>query len=147
MIDRPLIYLDECVDPRVSALLGARDLRAVTVAEAGMKGAPDDEQLRHAASIGAAILTHNRRDFVRIHRDWQRRGIAHGGILIMPAADSERLALRTTMLVQWCQEAGSLQSRLVTWGELQYLLTQGLRPAGYTDSEVRNVLGQRQPRG
>ena len=43
----------------------------------------DDDQLRHATDASRLILTHNQRDFARIHREWMRAGAPHGGICIM----------------------------------------------------------------
>jgi hypothetical protein len=44
------------------------------------RGEPDTEVLYRAATLGRILLTHNRRDFVRIHRG----GTTHAGILTVP---------------------------------------------------------------
>lgn len=51
----------------------------LTVAEAGNAGQriPDDAVLAYATQIERAVLTINRRDFVRLHQ----QGIAHAGIV------------------------------------------------------------------
>ena len=41
-------------------------------------GVPDEEVLRYAAENGRAVLTHNRQDFIRLHR--QNPG--HAGIIV-----------------------------------------------------------------
>ncbi len=61
-----------------------RELRSLghdvlTVAEARNAGQriPDDAVLAYATQVGRAVLTINRRDFVRLHR----QGISHAGII------------------------------------------------------------------
>jgi hypothetical protein len=41
-------------------------------------GIPDDEVLRFATEIGRAVLTHNRQDFIRLHR----QNADHAGIIV-----------------------------------------------------------------
>ncbi len=51
----------------------------ITVQEAGLggKGVADANVLAYAAAAGRALLTFNRRDFIRLHRD----SPVHAGIL------------------------------------------------------------------
>ena len=57
------VYLDEDVDVLIANLLRSRGFNATTTVQAGQRGKSDAEQLEFAASLGAAILTHNRTDF------------------------------------------------------------------------------------
>ncbi len=41
-------------------------------------GVPDEEVLRYAAENGRAVLTHNRQDFIRLHR----QNPEHAGIIV-----------------------------------------------------------------
>lgn len=41
-------------------------------------GIPDDEVLRFATENGRAVLTHNRQDFIRLHRE----SADHAGIIV-----------------------------------------------------------------
>lgn len=41
-------------------------------------GIPDDEVLRFATANGRAVLTHNRQDFIRLHRETSD----HAGIIV-----------------------------------------------------------------
>jgi len=41
-------------------------------------GIPDEEVLRFAAENGRAVLTHNRQDFIRLHRE----SSGHAGIIV-----------------------------------------------------------------
>lgn len=125
------LYLDECIDLGVGTLLLARGYSVSSAAAAGMLRATDDEQLRYAAGSGLVILTHNRRDFRRLHREWLQQGKAHAGILIMPFAEPLRSAVRTAMLLDWLLASGDPAARIATWGKLQFQITQGLRLDGF----------------
>jgi hypothetical protein len=78
------IYADE--DSGIAALaeaataIGIDWLRA---ADAGMSGAADGEQLAFATARGRAIVTANRRDFMRLHTEWMEAGRHHAGILVI----------------------------------------------------------------
>jgi len=55
----------------------------------------------------------------------------------------DRLELRAAMMLDWITtESAEYQSRLFLWNDLQLQLTHGLQLAGYTASEVKQVLGQ-----
>lgn len=75
------LYFDEDVSVVVAAILRARGFEVVTTRESGV-GLPDAEQLAFAARAGRALLTHNRSDFERLHREWLETGRAHAGIII-----------------------------------------------------------------
>ena len=66
-----MIYLDECVDARLALLLTSRGHPATTAVDERMLAASDLAHLEHAAARGWPLITHNRRDFQRLHRDWQ----------------------------------------------------------------------------
>ncbi len=52
----------------------------LTTRDAGKsnEGIPDDEVLRFATENGRAVITHNRRDFIRLHR----QSPYHAGIIV-----------------------------------------------------------------
>jgi hypothetical protein len=77
-------YLDEDLahGARLKAIRAA-SIDVVSAREAGMLRRSDDDQLRYATDASRLILTHNQRDFARIHREWIRDGGHHGGICIM----------------------------------------------------------------
>jgi predicted nuclease of predicted toxin-antitoxin system len=76
------LLLDEDVSVVVAAVLRARGFDALTARDAGRLGRSDAEQLTAAAEAGRILLTHNRVDFERLHRDWLTVGKTHQGILI-----------------------------------------------------------------
>lgn len=78
------VYLDEDFSDgaRVSALrLVAID--ALSAPAARMLRKSDEEQLRFSTDERRLLLTHNGRDFARIHGEWMRKGEHHGGICIV----------------------------------------------------------------
>jgi hypothetical protein len=140
--DDATTYLDECMDTRVAEILRRRRRLAFVARDVAMQGTVDEGQLQYAASRDLVLLSHNRRDFQRLHRRYVERGMEHGGILIVPVGDAERVTVRAAMLLDWLMITGGRRSRLATWGHLQFQLTQGLRMAGYTDADHRLALGQ-----
>ena len=63
---------------------------ARTARDLQLERAQDDQQLLVAAQNGWTLVTHNRKDFILLHRAWQRWSSAwqvsahHAGILIVP---------------------------------------------------------------
>lgn len=76
------LFLDEDVPILIADLLRARGYTAVTTVEAGRRGRSDPEQLAYAASMGYALLTHNRGDFEELARAYLAEGRDHYGIII-----------------------------------------------------------------
>ena len=76
------IYLDEDVHLVIAELTAARGFRTVTARGASQLGKPDAEQLVYAVDRGLCIVTHNRRDFQELHRQYTAEGRAHAGIII-----------------------------------------------------------------
>lgn len=64
------LYADEQFPYVATARLRALGHDVLTVQEAGKgnQGIPDDEVLQFATSLDRAVLTLNRRDFVKLHR-------------------------------------------------------------------------------
>jgi hypothetical protein len=61
------------------------------VQEAGRQGIDDASQLAHATADSRAVVTHNRRDYFRLHRQVR----PHGGIVVCTRdADNAALADR-----------------------------------------------------
>ena len=76
------IYLDEDVSAAVARALPRRGMVASTTLDHGKQEFDDPEQLRFAASIGAALLTHNVSDFPRLHTEFLSRGESNAGIIV-----------------------------------------------------------------
>jgi hypothetical protein len=84
--------LDHNVSARLRHLLRAAGHDVADAREQGLTRAPDDAVLLEAAEAGRLLVTHNRADFLLLHRAWRRWSAAwavmppptHAGILILP---------------------------------------------------------------
>jgi predicted nuclease of predicted toxin-antitoxin system len=86
-------YLDEDVDIALSDFLHAQGHDVETTLGAGKRGAEDDAQLEYAAKQNAILITHNRRHFRRLHKDWIESNKYHAGIILtrhLPLNELER---------------------------------------------------------
>jgi predicted nuclease of predicted toxin-antitoxin system len=72
-----LLYADEDFPLPVVERLRRLGHDIVMVQEDGRAAAPDPDVLARAHALGRALLTHNRRDYERLHR----QGVAHSGLL------------------------------------------------------------------
>jgi hypothetical protein len=143
----PPVYLDECVHPRLAVILVQRGFRATSALHHRTLQLDDESQLDFATSLSAVLLTHDYRDFLRLHREYEIRGKAHAGIIILPRrSEMDLQELRASMMLDWLGTLEEIRNRFFRWGSLQQLLLGGYRVAGYREGEVRYVLGQR-PRG
>lgn len=141
--ERPPVYADEDLDRPLTRALRDRGLDLLTTAEAGRRRAPDDQQIEHAARLGCVLLTHNGRDFRRLHNAWMAEGRSHAGIIVLPqTGPTARRALRATMLLDWLLDQGGPVGQFAVWGDLQSRLQRGLRVEGYTTRDVQVALGQ-----
>jgi predicted nuclease of predicted toxin-antitoxin system len=68
---------------------------------------PDDEVLNFATTNGRAVITHNRQDFIRLHRHRQD----HAGIIVC-TADADFSALANRIHTQ-LQHMDSLHSQII----------------------------------
>ena len=94
------LYLDEDVNINLAVRLGRYGYNVVTTLEVGNLGNPDEKQLEYAANNGRVILTHNRRDFRRLHRDWIRRAQHHCGVIVSVHINLEELERRMLNLLR-----------------------------------------------
>ena len=72
-----LLYADEDFSHHVVEELRRLGHDVLTVQEDGRRGTPDPGVLARARVLGRVVLTHNRRDFERLHR----QGVSHRGIV------------------------------------------------------------------
>jgi hypothetical protein len=66
--------------------------------EAGRRGSPDPSQLEFATEMGRAIVTFNRKDYARLHKEWTAADREHAGIIIVNHQQINRVLLATTLL-------------------------------------------------
>lgn len=77
------LYFDEDAHGRLAQALRSRGRDVETTLEARRGETLDDDQLTYAASQRRALVTHNVKDFPRIHAEWLTQGRAHAGIVIL----------------------------------------------------------------
>jgi uncharacterized protein with PIN domain len=97
------LYADEDVPDELVKRLRLMGHDIVTVAEAGRCGGNDAQVLAHATADGRCVLTHNRWDFVRLHK----QSSMHGGI-ISCTRDDDNLAALAARIDSCIQSAGVL---------------------------------------
>ena len=85
------LYLDENVDPDLGEILRALGNDVTSVHELGHDGHPDKSVLEFASRNERAVVTHNRRHFLTLHR----QSPDHAGIIICTFdADTSALGQR-----------------------------------------------------
>jgi hypothetical protein len=135
------VYTDECVNTALPPGLRDRGYQATSASAEGMTGVDDSQQLEHATARGWVILSHNVRHFQRLHRAFADQNRWHCGILLIPETGPiTRLILRAALMLDWMEQQG-VEMQIAKWGDLQLRLTQGYRPPGYTETEIRHALG------
>ncbi|WP_019505233.1 DUF5615 family PIN-like protein [Pleurocapsa sp. PCC 7319] len=84
-MSRICLYLDEDTikNALVKALRNA-DLDVMTVADIGMLGYSDEEQLIWSTEQKRVIYSFNIGDFCRLHHDYMIQGKTHTGIILAP---------------------------------------------------------------
>jgi hypothetical protein len=93
------LYADEDFDYPVVEELRRIGHDVVTVQEAGRHGDPDTDVLAFAISQQRAVLTHNRRHFIRLHRQTS----SHAGIVVCTRdTDATALAQRIHHAIAAC---------------------------------------------
>lgn len=94
--------------------LRARGVDVMTVFESGLVGLPDEAVLADAAREGRAVYTFNVGDFARLHADYQRQGMDHAGIIVVPRQRygvGEQLRLLLSLMN--AQPAEAMKNQLV----------------------------------
>ncbi len=60
----------------------------------------DEQQLDYAAKNGYILLSHNKRHFQTLHKDWMAKQKTHSGIVVISFAEPERLAVRVKVFFE-----------------------------------------------
>src|SRR5713226_2972143 len=96
----PRFYLDQDVDVALAVRLRAHGCDVLTTRDAGNLNLSNATQLEYAAKGGRSLLTHNRRHFRRLHRDWVNQGKHHCGIIVSTHLSLDELERRVLNLLQ-----------------------------------------------
>ncbi len=103
-------YVDEHVATAVVKGLRQRGAGVLTVLDAGLRGAADEEHLARAQTDGYVLFTQDD-DFLRLHA----AGVTHAGIAYAPQGTSVGDIIRGLMLIHQLLEAKDMQ------GHVEYL--------------------------
>jgi len=76
------LYFDEDVDISLAIPLIQKGIDVLTTQEAGNKRLNDAGQLEFAVAAKRAFLTHNKRDFALLHKEYVIGSIEHYGIIL-----------------------------------------------------------------
>ncbi|MCC5635704.1 DUF5615 family PIN-like protein [Nostoc sp. CHAB 5844] len=103
------LYADEMFPKKVSELLRTMGHDVLTVQEAGKAnlGIPDDEVLNFAVENNRTVITLNRQDFIKLHRNSPE----HSGIIVC-TNDPDRYRMATRINEAINQEE-SLTGKLI----------------------------------
>ncbi len=101
------LYADEQFPLPVVKLLRTLGHDVLTVQEAGNAGLPDPDVLAFAVSNNRAVLTQNRRDFMRLHRLQPD----HTGIIV--CTDDQNLERLATRIHQAISTEETLKGKLI----------------------------------
>jgi len=95
------LFLDEHVWRKLPAELRERGFDAVSVAEVGREGLPDEEQWSFAAAEGRALLTFDKHGgrFVDLVAEWFYAGRPHYGLIISAQLSRGELLRRVLSLL------------------------------------------------
>ena len=91
---RAHIYLDEDMDPIVTAMLRSQGFSVTTTQEEGRKGKQDADQLEFACENALVMVTHNRVDYQRLGVEYFESGRSHFGIILAIQRPTRQVSTR-----------------------------------------------------
>jgi predicted nuclease of predicted toxin-antitoxin system len=77
------LLLDEHINPEVARQLRRRGADAITLSEARMRGAGDEQVLAFASTEERVLVTYNIGDFRQLQIEWHRLARRHAGIVFV----------------------------------------------------------------
>ncbi|RJQ16388.1 MAG: hypothetical protein C4560_09430 [Nitrospiraceae bacterium] len=105
------LYLDEDVDVSLTIPLRQKGIDVLTTQEAGNKRLSDAQQLAFAITAKRAFLTHNKRDFAVLHKEYIVSNKEHSGIILSDQR-SVREMLRGLSKIVFSLSAEQMKNRL-----------------------------------
>jgi len=105
------LYLDEDVDVFLADAVRRRGYKATTARDCGNLGIADLAQIAFARRNSSAILTHNVRDFPRLHYEIIRHNEHHNGFIVA-RKESFTITLRRLLKLLAVRSAEDMQDAL-----------------------------------
>ena len=97
-----LLYLDDDFYSHLRArLLRQAGFDVVVPAQIGTTGSPDSEHLRRSTELGRVLISHNVRDFHRLHTQLVAQDGHHAGIMLFhqnPPSSAAELVRRIALM-------------------------------------------------
>lgn len=107
------LYLDECVDVHLAYRLQNQSYDAIPAKDLSNLGKKDEEQLELAINYKRAILTHNEKDFVHLHREFVQQRRYHYGVIISGYLHIDELERRILKLFRCLATHSQMENKLV----------------------------------
>ena len=110
------LYTDQDVTDELAIQLRKQGFNAQSAWEAGMSRAKDDAQLKYAVEHRMTLLTYNVGDFVRLGKEYARKGETHYGIVISTQQFSKKQVgelLHLTLRLLNTYDAEQITNRIV----------------------------------
>jgi predicted nuclease of predicted toxin-antitoxin system len=104
-------YIDEDVPVSFAKALLNRGVNVTTTQNADHTGNSDLEQLIYANENNRVILTHNKRDFIILHKDFLENDRPHSGIIVTDQLPVGTL-LKRTMKLWFTLNTDEMKNRL-----------------------------------
>lgn len=76
------LYLDEDVSPVIGRILRGHGFDAIATSEIRLLASSDKKQLQYASSHKRTLVTHNKVDFLMLHKQYLSEGKRHCGIIL-----------------------------------------------------------------
>ncbi len=105
------IYLDEDVPSSFAQALLNRGVDVLQTQQAGNIGKSDKTQLEYAAKNRKTILTHNKKDFIMLHKEYLQCELDHACIIVSDQLPTT-VILRRFMKLWFSLSAEDMHNRL-----------------------------------
>lgn len=102
-------YLDEDVPPSAARIARALGLDVVAAVEVGPLPRTDPEHLALAAADKRAVVTYNRKDFMKFTMDFFAASKPHTGVLVVVPTVPRQGPVLAHALQSWCTDRAPLQ--------------------------------------
>lgn len=106
-----VFYADEDIPLPLVKALRLQGIKVLTTQDSKMLGRSDEEQLQFAASKGIVLLSHNTKDFVKLHQKFLAEGENHSGIVVS-RKDTIGVLLKRILHLTFTLKADDMKNRL-----------------------------------